>query len=64
MRRPVRILWLWHLMLRHLGLVVLFFEEIIEHVWWVLGSWPTLAKPTLAKPTLASLFGQTDFGQR
>ena len=27
-RLLVRILWLWHLMLRHLGLVVLFFEEV------------------------------------
>ena len=26
-------------MLRHLGLVVLFFEEIREHVWWVLVHW-------------------------
>ena len=35
-RLLVRILRLWHLMLRHLGFFVLFFEEIREHVWWVL----------------------------
>ena len=35
----MRILRLWHLVLRHLGLVVLFFEEIWEHVWWVLVHW-------------------------
>ena len=38
-RLLVRILRLWHLMLRHVGLMVLFFEEIREHDWWVLVHW-------------------------
>ena len=38
-RLPVRKLRLWFFMFRQLGLVVFFFEEIREHVWWVLVYW-------------------------